>query len=532
MIKIENKVILLLCKENSTYAMYFLARKLILQNNKIDFFFVNHFETFLNKSDINRFTYFKVKEDFRFSAVFDLNLVVNEFIEAIESKRKPDLEYIKYLEDTFTHFKSLQCQLLSTQLFTSHLHDRFYYKTVPMDSQILWLELLYKYIIDFFENNRFDYLFDIDIAELPRSIIVEVAKHFNIEYFSIEHSRYKNYKLPTLSTKWWNPQFDFFLKSFKKISKIAQNDFDEYYKYILSNDLLGPEYKAQPAFKINKRSVYLKFKDFVNVVFYTIKSDIFAGNYLIKRKCRVLFHESAPFVYFYFLSFYRRLYLLYLSRVFVTQDKECNYFYMPLHLIPESSTFNLAPYYTNEMYIIEQVSKSLPLNHFLYVKEHPSMLGERNLSFYRKIKQFHNVVLVSPKTSSDQKSIIMNSHGVITITGTTAFEAALLGKGSLIFGNVPFDNIEGIFKIKNFEDISNKLLLLKKIDNYYSLLNYINTVIHFGTEVNVSIILQRSEKNIKNNLLEDDVLDSEIVKLLSFFTKSILLSNSSILNEN
>ena len=54
---------------------------------------------------------------------------------------------------------------------------------------------------------------------------------------------------------------------------------------------------------------------------------------------------------------------------------------MPLHLIPESTTLVKAPYFINELTLIEAVSKSLPIGWFLYVKEHQSMLGERSIEY-------------------------------------------------------------------------------------------------------------------------------------------------------
>lgn len=64
---------------------------------------------------------------------------------------------------------------------------------------------------------------------------------------------------------------------------------------------------------------------------------------------------------------------------------------MPLHLIPESSTFTLAPIYINELSIIEAVSKSLPTGWWLYVKEHQAMLGERGEFFYKAVNKLPNV---------------------------------------------------------------------------------------------------------------------------------------------
>lgn len=64
------------------------------------------------------------------------------------------------------------------------------------------------------------------------------------------------------------------------------------------------------------------------------------------------------------------------------------------------------------------------------------MIGERPLGFYKSIKKLYNVKLVKFNYYSDPKSWILNSKGVITISGSTAFEARMLSRPAAVFGHV------------------------------------------------------------------------------------------------
>ncbi|HEV2288672.1 MAG TPA: hypothetical protein VGR81_06945 [Candidatus Acidoferrales bacterium] len=111
--------------------------------------------------------------------------------------------------------------------------------------------------------------------------------------------------------------------------------------------------------------------------------------------------------------------------------------YFPLHVQPEFTTDVRAPFCTNQMAIIENIGKSLPIGYRLMVKEHPGMKGERKLSYYRAIKKLPNVRLLSP--SVDSHDLIQQSDAVVTITGSSAWESILYEKpvvalGSLCYG--------------------------------------------------------------------------------------------------
>ena len=46
-----------------------------------------------------------------------------------------------------------------------------------------------------------------------------------------------------------------------------------------------------------------------------------------------------------------------------------------------------SPYYLNQIALIENISKSIPINTTLLVKEHKGMLGHRDLGYYKELKK-------------------------------------------------------------------------------------------------------------------------------------------------
>lgn len=125
------------------------------------------------------------------------------------------------------------------------------------------------------------------------------------------------------------------------------------------------------------------------------------------------------------------------------------YAYFPLHVEPEASTMVLAPFHVDQIPLLWNISKSLPVNMKLYVKEHVPMLGKRPLSYYRKIKKIPNVRLIDP--FCDSHELIKRAGIIITITGTVGWEGLLYGKPVISFGNA-FYNASGL--VKNIPDVT------------------------------------------------------------------------------
>lgn len=127
------------------------------------------------------------------------------------------------------------------------------------------------------------------------------------------------------------------------------------------------------------------------------------------------------------------------------------YVYYPLHLDPETSTSLFGKWYVNQLSLLENISKSLPCDYKLYVKEHIYAYPIRKRSYYKELKKYPNIRLLSPFENSFD--LIKNSSMVLTITGTTGWEGVLLQKPVITFGNVYYNTFDKIIKIKEIEKL-------------------------------------------------------------------------------
>lgn len=107
-------------------------------------------------------------------------------------------------------------------------------------------------------------------------------------------------------------------------------------------------------------------------------------------------------------------------------------FYFPLHQEPESSLLIESREFNNSMEIVAWVSKSLPADAALVVKENPWSFGVRSRRYYRNLVKIPNAFLAHPEVSSLEW--IRKSRGVVTITGTAGFEAVYFERPVLSYG--------------------------------------------------------------------------------------------------
>jgi hypothetical protein len=151
--------------------------------------------------------------------------------------------------------------------------------------------------------------------------------------------------------------------------------------------------------------------------------------------------------------------------------------YFPLHIEPEASTSVRAPQHTNQLAVIEALSKSLPANMQLVVKDHAGMIGRRPKGYYRKIRGLPRVRLIRHSRSSFH--LIRRSAVTAVITGTAAWEALLLGRRALVLGDSPFITIEeGLIHGPSLDKLSDALSLAceKKPASDRTLLTYLSVL--------------------------------------------------------
>lgn len=174
----------------------------------------------------------------------------------------------------------------------------------------------------------------------------------------------------------------------------------------------------------------------------------------ITKKEKSLVHSSffmkfneylKAFIYSYYLSnFYKYNKVDY---------KKFKYVYYPLHVQPELSIDVLGPYFNDQFKLISDISRSLPVDTKLIVKEHINFLGQKPISLFNNIKKLPNSYIVDHRTSS--YDLIRHSAFVITVSGTAAFEAALMSKWAVVLCDIYFKTLPHIKFCSNLSDLKN-----------------------------------------------------------------------------
>lgn len=183
------------------------------------------------------------------------------------------------------------------------------------------------------------------------------------------------------------------------------------------------------------------------------------------------------------------------------------YVLVPLHYQPEASTCVYARKYENQLFFIEQLSKSIPAGLMIYVKEHIVRLGHRPLSFYKELEKYPNIKLITPYENIHK--LILNSNYLVVLTSTVGYEALMYGKPVFICGEVFYENFSGAKKIRDVFDEKdefrnppkqNRKLYIKQMTCYLKTLNICSTIEEQMTDENENDLYELRKKTIKSLL--------------------------------
>jgi hypothetical protein len=525
---INNKRVLLICRESYSFPLFFIAKKMLEQNNVVGAFFIYPEESAYKKSYYNENTYYAFKEKLTNVQTFGLEDFCSELIKQKKNKIQPDINFLKHIENEYSFHKNLNQQLISSQSTTRQYHTRPYYKYSTQAENLNYLQLGYKKVLSVIDEFKPDVILDSEDSELLRTILNEVAFKKKIPYINIDYPRYEKYKIPTFNL---GLEIDtFFEKEYNKYLNKDDAQLTKEFAYI--NEIRGKKNIMSAEFIGTITSQYKPVKLSKAIKYLIIKALYFINVYIINKNLKIVNNKSIIFTspikhfYFYLKVEIKKQILYRRNKYFKNPDNDEDYVYMPLHLIPESTTFVKAPYYINELFLIEQISKSLPVTWKLYVKEHQAMIGERSLQFYNRINQFPNVRLVQFNFYDDPKPWIEKSKGVITISGSSAYEAAILGKKALVFADVPFKLIYGITKIDSFEQLYNEISSFGKIDNIKSCAAYIAAVKSIGLEIDIKYLISESESIINGDKIATKKFNENISSLVTFYNKAFKIYES------
>jgi len=105
--------------------------------------------------------------------------------------------------------------------------------------------------------------------------------------------------------------------------------------------------------------------------------------------------------------------------------------------------------------LIEKIAFNLYSDEILLVKEHVSNFGRYSKQDYNRIKNLPNVFLLAPEENT--KEILLYIDFVITLTSTVGFEALLLDKKAITFGDIFYNAHKNSFRARSVEEMRNFL---------------------------------------------------------------------------
>ena len=268
-------------------------------------------------------------------------------------------------------------------------------------------------------------------SNIEASIMNVFAKYYKVKILVPHPSFYKNY------IYFSDDIYTFKAKKVEQTFYNQQIEKKDYKKYnLLLNEIKNKGVVSQDR-EIVRRKIALLFKKNLankilgNFIYISLKHIFFKTLFSFNIK---LYHLKFLSSYSLFLNIRDELYLKKMLKFLLLlkfPDLKKNYVYVPLHLMPETTSLLNGNDYMNQAFVIETISKNIPSNYKLYVKEHPAMFTShaRKIDFYNRISLLPNVELVP--IYADGVKLIQNSKLVISIDGSSNFEAMLMRKPAL-----------------------------------------------------------------------------------------------------
>ena len=415
------------------------------------------------------------------------------------SRERLDVDFLNKIEKQYFNSPILKSAKIDRRL-VGGLKSTFIQnkKNVFSDEELMKnIQLSFKEISNFIDQYKPDLIIGFICVTLIEYITFHIAKKKKIEYLNLKPSRIKNrfFVVEDIFDPPKDLVEDFSLniddpKTEKHASEIIQelkknfsyegvipvrkkDKLNEYLKY--SNIASYFMKKRNPLFKIRKYLINIFKNNYLSTVYY----------WRMKR----MYYAYSSFKYFKNLS----------------QKQNKNYILFPLHKEPEVQLLLHGYKYTNQIDFIKNIAKNLPSDTTLLVKEHPMAIGYRPKSYYQEINNIENVQIVGPLENLSE--IIKNAKMLITISGTSAFEAILRKIPVIHFGDLPFEvlNDNMIKKVDNFENLKDSYHLLLKNYQYNEpeIVKYLQSCIRKSVPLDFySLFLKKAEIRISDRKVE------------------------------
>ena len=346
-----------------------------------------------------------------------------------KSQKKPDLEYLAKIEKKY----KLDIWKLAYSDINFHKYNKYY--KFKYDEILKIIEQECRFFEQILDDEKPNYL-AIRITDSSNGqILQKICDAKGIKILMLSFTRFGN-------RAYISHEYDY-LKFEKKHDVKDIRSFDELRKEIQENTSLQSTFRKK--FR-NSKKVWIKGAiKYLSLIIHSKYRENYA-NYG-KTFFKVIFVEGI----FPCKTRYRKKFIdVNLEKQLEPEQK---FIYFPLSLDPERSTLIPATFYTNQLEVITNIAKSIPIDYQLFVKEHPmqQIAAWREISFYKEIMELPNVKLIHPSISNDE--MLKKCTIAITIAGTTGLEAALHKKPCIVFSDVIYSSLPSVYRLKSLEEL-------------------------------------------------------------------------------
>lgn len=422
--------------------------------------------------------YLKLQKNVNYTA-----LLLDEDIHEEYKQEKIDYDYLAFLEKEYGIPNAWPYLLIDRVIRYNQLVREYPYDTPPYthEEMLRILQVKAKKIIALFDQEKPDFIFMILVSNLGSMLMYHIAKKRNIKVLVGMVGRIGDLFL--LSENYSNNSWADAL--FEKIQhhEIPATHLQEA-KTFLHNFRTQPapfHPDSSPLKQAVNRKKQLSFLNPKNIIKSLSWFATLTKNYFSARHHD--YDDIKP--WYYMIDHVKRKIrcLIGYDDLYDTVEKTEDYAFFPLHYDPEIATMLYAPFFTDQIYVIKQIARSLPVHFKLYIKEHPAMVGYRTRAYYQELKKIPNVKLINPSIPSF--SLTKNARLITTITGTAGWEALLLGKPVITFGNVFFNKISSVKQCRTIEELP--YLIKAQLEQFSyqenEVLNYISAMFADGIDI-------------------------------------------------
>jgi hypothetical protein len=341
-----------------------------------------------------------------------------------EARKEPRFKDVDYLYEGFNGiFESIDvvafCDRYASINLYEVLHvDKSHFKKMLGDYQLRYICSTGQRLAAVFERTRPDYVFFPIIETIDAMLAYRMALFFGARPIVYAHARFASLSFLSESHCELLPSYSEICPVTNEDQRWAINFLEDY------RSKPGP-FKYRPEFSDD--DVYRDVGPKTGVFGRLIQNLWLKSG--IERHNRMISFWISFQVYFQRVLLPLRNIIFKLIEKIVIQPASPppkGFDFFPLHFSPESSINVPAPYFIDQLRVVDRILLDQRNdNRVLVIKEHPAMFGFRGLSFYRALKRRPLVHFVHRGTPSYE--LIRQARTVYSVTGTACLEAFFFG---------------------------------------------------------------------------------------------------------